>query len=382
MSLVVFPVKEEDPQVVLANVGIAATHPRVEEVWAVTSERPDESFADSVSALAQAAGKPVSVLPQERVGSLRPGKGDAMNTAILRAAGMEFDRVHFYDADITNFGPAWIQEAERAADQGFAVVRHRFPRAATDAMITWMVTRPGFAFLFPGTLLPRLGQPLGGEFLVDRAVLRALADDEAVLARSDWGVDTMLTYATATLGLPFYEHDLAEGKRHTLYGSLAELRTMMLECLDAVASLRGRPRPPPGSELVAAPPSPVPEDLKQLRGFDVAATAALLAENPPAGEIELARALPGDLGSRVLATAEGGAVTFMDADAWGATVRQLLAEFRLGDPAWEGLAFRLWLIRVLAYAGGPARAGYDHAIGYLEGTIRRYEGRADEDVAT
>ncbi|MBW3666659.1 MAG: hypothetical protein KY394_03585, partial [Actinobacteria bacterium] len=361
MSLVVFPVKEEDAEVVVANLGIAAAHPRVEEVWAVTSGATAAAIAEGAAAVTRRTGKEVSVFAQERIGELRPGKGDAMNTAILRAAGRGFERVHFYDADITNFGAAWIEGAESAADRGFSVVRHRFPRAATDAMITWMVTRPGLAFLFPGTLLPRLGQPLGGEFLVDGEALEAVAADEAVRQRSDWGVDTILTYATSTLGVPVYEHHMTEGKRHALYGSLAELRTMMLECLDAVASLRGLPPPPDGSELVADPRSPVPEDLKEVRGFDVAATNALLSERPGAGEARLARDLPDDVGARALATADGGEIEFMDADAWGATLRILLAGFRLGDAGWEALAFRLWLIRVLSYATGPARDGYDPA---------------------
>jgi hypothetical protein len=51
----------------------------------------------------------------------------------------------------------------------------------------------------------------------------------------------------------------------------------------------------------------------------------------------------------------------------------------LGDPAWESLAFRLWLIRVLSYTTEVAVEGYDQAIDYLEGTIRQYEAMADQD---
>jgi mannosylglycerate synthase len=380
VSLVVFPVKEEDPAVVVANLGIAAAHPRVEEVWAVISGAPADDIDHGTGIVEASTGKKVLVFPQERVGSFRPGKGDAMNTAILRSAERGFERTHFYDADITNFDSGWIDGAEDAADRGFSVVRHRFPRAATDAMITWMVTRPALAFLFPGTLLPRLGQPLGGELLADVDVVRALAGEDTVRERSDWGVDTMLTYATSALGTAVYEHDLADGKRHALYGSLWELRTMVLECLDAVASLAGRPSPPPGSELVSEPSSPVPDDLKNVRGFDPEATMALLTVEPANEEIDLAARLPDEVGERALDTAKGGEIEFMDADTWGTTLRFLLAEFELGDPAWEALAFRLWLIRVLAYANGPAREGYDRALDYLETIILHYEGQADQDV--
>ena len=200
MSLVVFPFKREDLDVVEANLRTAAGHPRVEAVWAVAATEGDD--LDAVSTIAarvgSAEGRPVSVFAQERLGRYRSGKGDGMNTAIRKAADAGFRRVHFYDPDITNLDGDWIESAEAKADEGYAIVRHRFPRAATDAMITWMVTRPGLAMLFPGTLLPRLGQPLGGEMLLTAEAVRRLASDPLVTARSDWGIDTMITYATTT----------------------------------------------------------------------------------------------------------------------------------------------------------------------------------------
>jgi hypothetical protein len=45
----------------------------------------------------------------------------------------------------------------------------------------------------------------------------------------------------------------------------------------------------------------------------------------------------------------------------------------MGDPAWESLAFRLWLTRVLAYTTDQARSGYEAAMDYLESTILEYE---------
>jgi len=138
VSLAVFPFKDEDPALVIANLATAASHSRIDEVWAVASE--DGPTTRQVEAgAAETSGrlsKPISVIPQERIGDLRPGKGDAMNTAIRRAAGQGRERVHFYDADITNFDETWIEGAEDAADRGYGVVRHRFPRAATDAMIS------------------------------------------------------------------------------------------------------------------------------------------------------------------------------------------------------------------------------------------------------
>ena len=382
MSLVVFPVNEEDPAVVVSNLSVAAGHERVEEVWAVTAGNPDmtASLESAAAELATAHDTPIAVLPQERVGTLRPGKGDAMNTAIRAAAERGFARAHFYDSDITNFDRGWIDGAESAADRGYGVVRHRFPRAATDAMITWMVTRPGLAMLFPGTILPRVGQPLGGEILLSRKAVELLAADHAVSNRSDWGIDTVLTHATSTMGLPVYEHLVEQGKLHALYGSLGELRTMVLECLDAVAALKGGEAPQPDAVFHADPPAPVPESLKSTEAFDMEASFSLLAGEWSGAEARLAGTLPGDIGKRLASVSDPSDLVFMDEERWGETLRFLIEGFRLGDEAWESLAFRLWLARVLAYATGPVRRGYDGALAYLEATIRRYEGRTDQDV--
>ena len=157
MSLAVFPFKSEEPSLVVSNLATAAAHPAIDEVWAVAPEegRAEAAVGATAKEVSRAHAKPVEVIIQERLGTYRSGKGDAMNTALALAAGQGRDRVHFYDADITNFDASWIDGAEAAADRGFGVVRHRFPRAATDAMITWMITRPALARLFPGTFLPQ-----------------------------------------------------------------------------------------------------------------------------------------------------------------------------------------------------------------------------------
>lgn len=370
-----FPFKSEEPSLVASNLSTAAAHPAIDEVWAVA---PEEGAAEvAVRAMAEevsrAHANPVEVIVQERLGIYRSGKGDAMNTALARAAGQGRDRVHFYDADITNFDSSWIDGAEAAADRGFGVVRHRFPRAATDAMITWMITRPALARLFPGTFLPRLDQPLGGEVLLTGQAVELLAGSELVRNRSDWGIDTMLTYATSVMDLGLYEHHVADGKRHALYGSLEELREMLIECLDAAASLSGRPGPENGARHGTDPPAPVPEDLKQIVAYDVAGTIPLLEARWSEEEIRLVERLPAELFGFLLDDPTGPRLELMDADRWYVAHGFLLESFALEDPAWESLAFRLWLTRVLAYTTNQAGKGFDAAMAYLESTILHYE---------
>ncbi len=365
MSLVVFPFKEEDLGVIAANLEVASLHERVDEVWAVAATAG--SAMDDVVAIAfeieKAGGTPVRVFPQERIGTLRPGKGDGMNTAIRMSAEAGFERTHFYDADITNFDRSWIDAAEHAADRGYSVVRHRFPRAATDAMITWMITRPGLARIFPGTMLPRLQQPLGGEILLTADVVEHLASDPFVRRRSDWGIDTLITHATSTLGGGLFESNVPDGKRHALYGSLTEIEVMLLECLDAVASLRGHRSPPPEAVFDTDHAADVPDDLKQTVGYDVGATRAAIAKPPSQGEAAILLSLD----------VEPGRPNRIDADRWGRILDVLLSKFDLGDPSWRKAAFRLWVERVITYTTEIVPSGYDNAIAYLERTISGYE---------
>ena len=370
-----FPFKNEDLDVVGNNLRLAASHERVIEVWAVAAQdgQTMSRVAEVAAEVSSFESAPVRVFPQERIGAFRSGKGDGMNTAIRDAAEREFDRVHFYDADITNFDHSWIDGAESAADLGYSVVRHRFPRASTDAMVTWMITRPGLAKLFPHTVLPRLGQPLGGELLLTKPVIEKLSTDRLVTQRSDWGVDTVITYATAVMGLPIFEHNLAAGKRHALYGSLDEIKDMVVECLDAVRSLAGRKTPGPETNFLADPPEPVPDDLKQTVGYDVGTTRQLLTEGWTDAEFELSHLLPPEIQAEFVGNRSTPVFEFMDERAWSDVLDILLKDFDLKEKTWGDFAFRLWLMRVLAYTTTHAVKGYDGAMSYLESTIRAYE---------
>lgn len=364
MSLVVFPFKSEDLGVLGTNLRIASDHPRVSQIWAVAAA--EGAAMDAVVDLASAMTG-VEVMAQQRLGRFRSGKGDGMNTALDLAAESGFERVHFYDADITNFNAGWIDGAEAAADAGFQVVRHRFPRAATDAMITWMITRPLFALGFPGTALPRIGQPLGGELLLSGDAVSHLVNDPLVRDRSDWGVDTVITYSLARSGLATTEHHIADGKRHALYGSLAELRTMLVECLDAAISLLDHPTP--ASALHSSPPQPVPDDLKHTVGFDLESSRSLLRDPPTPQVADLLDQLHPDVRSGL----SSGQFELINAERWRECLEFLADGFALGEPHWEDLAFRLWVGRVLSYTLGPVSHGYDAAMDYLEATIVGYE---------
>jgi hypothetical protein len=110
--------------------------------------------------------------------------------------------------------------------------------------------------------------------------------------------------------------------------------------------------------------------------YDIDGTRRLLDVGWSPEEIRLAEGLPGDIGTLLLESRSKPAFSFMDRDLWHQAHGFLLDHFTLGDAAWESLAFRLWLTRVLAYTTNQARTGFDSAMAYLEDTISEYERRA------
>jgi hypothetical protein len=161
-----------------------------------------------------------------------------------------------------------------------------------------------------------------------------------------------------------------------LYGSLDELRVMLVECLDAAASLAGRPGPGSDARHGSDPPTPVPDDVKSTVAYDIEATRRLLDAPWGEAEADLADLIPGAAGGLLRS---GRDPSFMDDRLWYEVHGFLLDNFTFANPAWESLAFRLWLTRVLAYTTSQALSGFEAAMAYLESTIDDYERRSAND---
>ncbi|GIV60654.1 MAG: hypothetical protein KatS3mg043_1743 [Rhodothermaceae bacterium] len=381
MSLVCFPFKVENPEVLIRNIYTAAAHPRVRQVLCVGVEK--EATYRAVAAAApevhMKTGTRVELLLQDRIGNRRSGKGDGMNTALryfLEAC--EDERIHFYDADITSFGADWITKAEEAADFGFSVVRHYFPRARTDAMITWMITRTGFALLWPHTGLSWIEQPLGGELLFTREVAEALVQDERVQAQSDWGIDTLYTFSCVQHGFRTYETYMPQGKAHKLYGKLTDLRTMLVECFATLQNLRGEAITKEALHRVEHP-DVVPNGITEKLGFDLEGTLGLLGEHWTPRQEELLERFPRPVRQEMVKNRQYPRFAFMDETTWMDTYAVLLDHFVFGDDDWEELLFKLWIARVLHYATTVALRGYDYSQRYLHAMIHRYRLQAGLD---
>jgi mannosylglycerate synthase len=379
MGLVVMPFRREDPDVALTNLGIAASHPSVGRVLAVAGD--DETTTRTIREGVAKLGGPIEVIPQERLGRLRSGKGDAMNTGFRFFLGeTSLERIHFYDADIKTFSADWITKAEAAMDMGYEAVRHCYPRAATDAMITWMVTRPGFALLWPESELPWLEQPLSGELAFTRSAAKTIASDELVQAQSDWGIDTVLSFCTVAHGLSIYEPYISRGKDHALYGSLGDIKVMMLECLAAIQTSKMASAPQPVVHRIEYPHS-VSSAVAEKIGYDIEASQRLLAGRwSESQELLLVSHFSPEVTSGALAWKSWPDATFMDESTWLTTLSILLDQFDIRNEDWREVAFRLWLGRVLHYTLRIAVRGHGYAMAYLHDMIRRSIAFALDDV--
>lgn len=367
MSLVVFPFKKEDPEVVVRNVQIAAEHPRVQQVVGVAVEKEEtyQALAKAIPGIQQETNTSIELIIQDRIGDKRPGKGDGMNTALRYFLDQtDFERIHFYDADITSFSERWITKAEDAADFGYGVVRHYFPRARTDAMITWMITRTGFALIWPQSGLSWIEQPLGGELLFTRPVVESLVADPRVQAQSDWGIDTLYTFVTSQNGNATYEVNMSQGKAHALYGTLTDIRTMLVECFSAIQSLRNEEMSVEGLHR-AEFPDVVPRSISEKIGFDLEGTLRLLPQNWTPLQEEYLELFPAHIRDGVLENKHRPSFGFMQNEQWFECYHVFLDHFVKGDPDWEELLFKLWTIRVLQYTANIAMSGYNFSQRYL-----------------
>ncbi len=373
MSLVTFPFKGENPETMLHNIAVAASHPRVQRVLCVGADRDDcyDALEVGIPALVTEHGTPIDLILQERIGSKRPGKGDGMNTALRYFLDdTDLERIHFYDSDITSFDATWITKAEEAADFDYGVVRHYFPRASTDAMITWLVTRTGFAIGWPHSELPWIEQPLGGELLFTRPVVEGLVADERVQAQSDWGIDTLYTFTTVQAGHAMYEAYMPQGKAHSLYGRLTDLRTMLVECFSAVQSLLGTDVPQYLPHRIE-PQDQVPQAIAEKIGYDIEPTMTLLTQRWTDRQAELLEHFPIPVRDGMHANRQRPTYTFMGEDAWYETYCTLLSEFDRDDEDWRELLFKLWTVRVLNYTITEALRGYGPAMRYLRSMVVR-----------
>lgn len=382
-SLIVFPFKSEDIAVFRKNICEAVFHPRVDAVLCVGYEENEcyKEIEAVIPEIARKSDKEIRLIIQERLGDKRPGKGDGMNTALKYfLEKTDYQRLHFYDSDIETFSQEWITQAELAADEGYQVIRHYFPRASTDAMVTWMITKTGFAILWPNTELPFIEQPLGGELLLTRQVAAQLYKDERSVRQSDWGIDTAYTWLMVANEFSLYETYVSIGKVHRLYSTLADLQDMAIECFSTIQQLKDEQVSTAKMIHRMERPGPVPDRVKEKTAYGLEGSLHLLMENWTDEQLELLGLFPRNVREGMSECRRRPRFEFMDAESWYETYKVLLERFDSEEKDWRELFFKLWIARVLNYTTKVALRGYDYALFYLyqmvEGFVRMSKGEA------
>jgi mannosylglycerate synthase len=218
--------------------------------------------------------------------------------------------------------------------------------------------------------LPSIEQPLGGEFLVTRKAAEVLFSDQRVCSQSDWGIDTLYTFVIAQNGLRMAEVYIPEGKVHSLYGGLRDLRTMLVECFSAIQSLK--------NEVVSGEdfghciefPKPVPELLKQKVGYDIEKSLKLLKSHwTPRQQELLHQHFDSALVKGLMNACDWPCWGFADEEAWAGAYLKFLDHFEKGDTDWEELLFKVWVARVLNHTLRHVIRGYDVALGSLRDLV-------------
>ncbi|MFQ6065892.1 MAG: mannosylglycerate synthase domain-containing protein [bacterium] len=373
-SMVCFPFKKENTQVVLKNMREALAHPRVGEVLGVGYEK-NECFKEIEAELCriEKKGKKIHLMVQKRWGKKRPGKGDGMNTALDYFVNhTSFDRIHFYDADIVSFSSRWIERGEERLEGDYQVVRFFFPKVSTDGMITWNITRCGLAYNWPHTILPRIEQPLGGELVLKRKIAERLIKDCWVMSYSDWGIDTAYALAFAKYQAPLYDAYINQGKLHKLYGSLSDLYTMLIECFAIIQESSAMPINTESTLYKKDRVEKIPASIQKMRAFDVKGTIPLLTEDWTEEGIELLNFFPSRVKEGMRSCRNKVDVRFMDAQAWYEVYEVLLEKFNQNKRAWRDLLFRLWIARVLNHTFYYASKGYGYGMKSLEDMVSHF----------
>lgn len=377
MSMICFPFKKENVPTVLRNVHIAASHKSVSIVVLAAASK-NICYCEVLAAINATNLSdtpfcvPVVVIVQDRLGELRPGKGDGMNSAMRyfltahedlhNALPAPLQRLHFYDADIESFDALWISKAEAGAALGYDVVRHYFPRSSTDAQVTWQVTKVGFALLWPRTTLPWVQQPLGGELCLSRKVVETLMDDPRVVRQSDWGIDTLYSFVCAQNGFSLLEAYVPQGKMHALYNGLRDLQNMLCECFSAVQSLKDEHVETAPTVHRIDPSAAVLAAIQQKIGYDVEKSLKLLRENWTDRQVALLDLFGDEIKKGMLAAREWPEYMFMTEDAWVRAYKVFLDNFALLDEDWREVLFKVWVARVLNYTMRHVLRGYHPAL--------------------
>jgi hypothetical protein len=208
--------------------------------------------------LAAATTEEQLVVRSEAQGS---GKGTNVMALVRLALERNADRLILLDADVRSAEPAWIDRLASAVDCAeptLAVPTYR--RNRYEANTTNHLASPLLAALFGRPLQ----QPIGGEFALNRALLRRVAQWQHPASACLYGIDIWLTANTVREDHHIVEVPLGVKLHNSPFPKILHLPLQVLDSLFHVALCLDRPLPAdldvPMARREAVATAAVPQD--------------------------------------------------------------------------------------------------------------------------
>jgi hypothetical protein len=218
-----------------ADAGLRTAFPASDNVIVLAD---NGSTDDTAAAFLAAATATRQLVVQS--GGAGTGKGTNVLALIRMALDRDADRLILLDADVRSGEPEWIDRLAGAVDSEvptLAVPTYR--RNRYEANTTNHLASPLVAALF-GTPLQ---QPIGGEFALNRALLRSVPLWKAPASASLYGIDIWLTANALREGHRVVEVPLGTKLHNSPFPKILHLPLQVLDSLFHVTLRLDRPRP-------------------------------------------------------------------------------------------------------------------------------------------
>lgn len=215
---------------VAADAGLRRAFPAADNMIVLADNGSTDATPERF--LAAATATPQVVV---RSGGLGTGKGTNVLALIRMALEHEAERLILLDADVRSTQPAWISRLAGELDTGeptLAVPTYR--RNRYEANTTNHLAGPLVAGLF-GTPLQ---QRIGGEFALNRALLRRVRHWRIPASASLYGIDIWLTANTLREGHRVVEVPLGVKLHNSPFPKILQLPLQVLDSLFHVALCR------------------------------------------------------------------------------------------------------------------------------------------------
>lgn len=166
---------------------------------------------------------------------------------------------------------------------------------------------------------------------------------------------------------------------HALYDGLRDLKTMLVECFDAIQSMKDVRVVGNSMHHVQAGEA-VPTDVRQKIGYNIEKSLLLLGENWSEEQERMLELFPSKVVEGMQSARKFPTWSFMDEKTWVECYKVLLEHFNKDDEHWCELLFKMWVARVLNYTMRHVLRGYDVAMSEQNAMVRNIQLEAGKRI--